>query len=177
MSFGVTKIAKALGISKGQASKLASRGMPLGSVEAASRWRAANLRPEWRKGYDRPVSPRDIDAEVTRKIRHDADHEPSPEEDDPTDNQNYWKAKARRETLLADLAEHELKRLRKSLVEIAAVRRGLAHASAMLNELVLAVPGRIAGRLVACSDAGEAQRLMRDELRTALANFTSEKTT
>lgn len=43
------ELAEALGISKGQCSKLAARGMPTHSLEAARAWRRSNLDPAWTK--------------------------------------------------------------------------------------------------------------------------------
>lgn len=175
MNVGITKLADALGLSKGQASKLAKRGMPTDSVEAAIQWRDENLRPEWRKGADRPVTQKDVRPEVLDQVRHNAPFDAPADDgkpaDAPSDNENYWKAKARREQLLADLAEIELAKARAELVELAAVRRGLSEASRMLRDMVLAVPNRIAAQLVATGDAGVAQRMMREELRTALEQF------
>jgi hypothetical protein len=45
----LTQLARGLGISKGQASKLAARGMPTSDLEAAKAWRTANLDPAWAK--------------------------------------------------------------------------------------------------------------------------------
>lgn len=90
-----------------------------------------------------------------------------------SDNQTYWKAKARSETAKAELAEIELWRARGSLVEKADVQRGIYAASRMLRDMILAVPNRIAAQLVATGDAGAAQRMMREELRGALEKFAS----
>lgn len=171
MNVGVTKLAEALGLSKGQASKLAKRGMPTDCVEAAIAWRDENIRQEWRKGVDKPVTPKDVGPEVHSKVRHDAPQDLPAADDEPSDNENYWKAKARREKLLADLAEIELAKARGELVELAAVRRGLSEASRMLRDMVLAVPNRIAAQVVSAGDAGAAQRMMREELRMALEQF------
>lgn len=45
----MTDFARILGLSKGQVSKLASRGMPVDDVEAAKQWRRRNLDPSWTK--------------------------------------------------------------------------------------------------------------------------------
>ena len=173
---GVTKLAAALGISKGQVSKLVKRGMPADSVEAAIQWRDDNLRPEWRKGADRPVTEKDVEPEVRCQVRHDApfdaaDSEPAERPEGQSDNQTYWAAKARREATLADLADIELAKARGSLVEIEAVRQWLQSSSRMLRDMILSVPNRIAAQLVATDDVGAAQRMMRDELRGVLEQF------
>lgn len=115
-----------------------------------------------------------LDRDVTQHVRHDAPFdvpEPPSGAEDPSDNENYWKAKARREATLADLAEIELAKARGDLVELQSVRRGLTEASRLLRDMILAVPNRIAGQVVACADAAAAQRLMREELRQALEQF------
>lgn len=45
----LTDLGKQLGITKGQASKLSTRGMPVDNVEAAQQWRRKNLDPAWMK--------------------------------------------------------------------------------------------------------------------------------
>jgi len=49
-SFTQADLARALGISGAMVSKLAKRGMPTDSAEAATAWRTANLSPFMRKG-------------------------------------------------------------------------------------------------------------------------------
>lgn len=116
--------------------------------------------------------------EVLRHVRHDAPVEPPAgagagqgDDEQPSDNENYWKAKARREALLADLAAIELRKAEGELVELEAVRRGLAEASRMLRDMILAVPDRVAPQAAASGDAAAVQRLMREELRKALDQF------
>ncbi len=45
----LTELARGLHISKGQASKLAARGMPTSSIDDAATWRRENLDPAWAK--------------------------------------------------------------------------------------------------------------------------------
>lgn len=45
----MTELSRALGLSKGQVSKLAQKGMPLDDVAAADAWRAGHLNPAWMK--------------------------------------------------------------------------------------------------------------------------------
>ena len=56
-------------------------------------------------------------------------------------------------------------------MEIEAVRQGLQSSSRMLRDMILSVPNRIAAQLVATDDVGAAQRMMRDELRGVLEQF------
>jgi hypothetical protein len=58
---GITEIATKLGITKGAASKLASRGMPTHSVDAANAWRSVNAPPRNREKsalYREPSAPK-----------------------------------------------------------------------------------------------------------------------
>lgn len=45
----MTDLARQLGLSKGQVSKLAAKGMPVDDLDAAKRWRHNNLDPSWAK--------------------------------------------------------------------------------------------------------------------------------
>ena len=45
----MTDLARQLGLSKGQVSKLAAKGMPVDDLAAAKRWRHNNLDPSWAK--------------------------------------------------------------------------------------------------------------------------------
>lgn len=62
----LTDLARGLHISKGQASKLAARGMPTSSIDAAIAWRKSNLDPAWAKipgsGRVEPIHLRGRDA-------------------------------------------------------------------------------------------------------------------
>lgn len=49
------ELAEALGISRGQCSKLAARGMPTHDLDAARVWRRSNLDPAWAKPTRPPV--------------------------------------------------------------------------------------------------------------------------
>lgn len=51
MTMSITEMAEALGLSKGQVSKLADRGMPLEDVSSAIAWRTRYLDPSWAKQH------------------------------------------------------------------------------------------------------------------------------
>lgn len=149
-------LAAALGLTKGQVSKLVKRGMPTGSVDEAEAWRKLYVRPEWSKGTSTP--PADNGSEA-------------PASDAESDNQSYWRAKAQREATMAELAKIDLAKARRELVAVAEVERGLHEAARMLRDMILAVPSRVAAEMVAASDAGVAQRLLREQLTAVLDQF------
>ncbi len=69
-------LAELLDLSRGAVSRLAARGMPTSSVEAAQAWRKANLDPartkgnrcdEYRRG--RPAAPASDEAQCLRRVR------------------------------------------------------------------------------------------------------------
>jgi hypothetical protein len=86
-------------------------------------------------------------------------------------NAGYWVSKSQREAALARLAELELERELGHLVSADAVHRGLAESSRMLRDMILAVPSRVAGQVISLKNAGEAEGLIRAELRKVLEQF------
>jgi hypothetical protein len=61
----LTELAGELGITKGQASKCAQRGMPTHDVEAAREWRRRNMHPSWCEEAARaPALPTQAQAET-----------------------------------------------------------------------------------------------------------------
>lgn len=145
----MTDLAGELGLSKGQISKLADRGMPTDSVEAARAWRAKNLHPSW--------SP-------------EARGESGAPEGGVAAPSDYWTAKARKEVAQAELAEIELARAKQGVCEVERVHRALFSAHRMLRDQLLAVPNRIA-HLVSGLDPQPAAELIRGELRRCLEEF------
>lgn len=109
-----------------------------------------------------------VQRDVGQHIKHDA---PEAREESASSDQTFWKAKAKRETALAELAELELAKELGHLVEADAVHRALAEASRMLRDMILAVPSRVAGQVISSANAGEAERTIRAELRSALDQF------
>lgn len=146
----LTELAGHLEISKGQASKLAAAGMPTDSVEAARQWRRDNLRPEWSK------ESRDTSAATPGRGSGSADE--------------YWQAKARKESAQAKLAELELARELRRVCVVDDVHRSLYSVHRMLRDQLLSIPNRIASEVGGLAPHAAAE-LMRAELRRCLQEF------
>lgn len=147
----MTALGEALDLSKGQVSKLAAKGMPTDSVEAARAWRAQNLRPEWskeaREGNATPAGGAEAGSST-----------------------EYWRAKTRKEAAQAELAELELAREKQALCEVERVHRALYAAHRMLRDQLLSVPNRLAAQVIGLSPQAAAE-LMRGEIRRCLDEF------
>jgi len=147
----MTSLGEALGLSKGQVSKLAAKGMPTDRVEAARAWRTENLRPEWskeaREGSGAPAGSADGGS-----------------------SSEYWRVKTRKEAAQAELAELELAREKHSLCEVERVHRALYAAHRMLRDQLLSVPNRLAAQVVGETPQAAAE-MMRAEIRRCLEEF------
>ena len=77
----------------------------------------------------------------------------------------YWSAKARRESALADLAEHELAVKRGEYVERRRVESAAFAAGRMLRDAALGLPTQIAPELANLTDPFEIEMKLRNALR------------
>lgn len=91
--------------------------------------------------------------------------------DDSAEKAGFWVHKTKREAALAVRAELELAKELKQLVAASDVHRALADASRMMRDMMLAVPSRVAGQVITAANAGEAERIIRAELRAAMEQF------
>lgn len=146
----MTGLGEALGLSKGQISKLAAKGMPTDSVAAARAWRAENLHPSW--------SP---EARGEGGAHGAATASASSE---------FLASRARKEAAQAELAEIELARAKHGLCEVERVHRALYAAHRMLRDQLLSVPNRLAAQVVGLTPQAAAE-LMRAEIRRCLEEF------
>lgn len=103
-----------------------------------------------------------------KMVRPDQAEEPESDAADPT----YWAAKARRESALAELAEHELAKKRGELVERPRVESAAFAIGRMLRDAVLGVPVQLAPQIVGMSDAFQIEQLLRASLRKVLEDHT-----
>lgn len=69
-------LARRLGLSKGQVSKLKAQGMPTDSVDAALAWRARNLDPSWMKSAPARRVPEPIE-ELLKRLPSFSPNDPS----------------------------------------------------------------------------------------------------
>lgn len=148
----LTEIANGLRIDKGLASRYARRGMPLTSVEDASAWKAANIRPR--------ISP----GATKRPKKRAAASRPEPPAQTP-----YEAAKAR--TAMAEAEDRELALLERKgiLVRREAIRAELGRRLSALKDALLQIPARLQSVLAAETDEAKVHQLLEDELYLALA--------
>lgn len=85
----------------------------------------------------------------------------------------YQKARAHRETYLALLAEDEFLKGRGELVERKAVDRAAFAAARTLRDLILGLPPKAAGELIAITDTWEMERRLTELLRGVLEDAAS----
>lgn len=86
---------------------------------------------------------------------------------------NYQKARAHRETYLALLAEDEFLKGRGQLVDRKAVDTAAFNTARTLRDLILGLPPKIAGELIAITDTWEMERKLTELLRGVLADAAS----
>lgn len=86
---------------------------------------------------------------------------------------SYQKARAHRETYLALLAEDEFLKGRGELVERKAVDTAAFNTARTLRDLILGLPPKIAGELIAITDPWEMERRLTELLRGVLEDAAS----
>lgn len=86
---------------------------------------------------------------------------------------DYQKARAHREYYLAKLAEDEFLKGRGELVERKAVDTAAFNTARILRDLILGLPPKIAGELIAITDTWEMERKLTELLRGVLEDAAS----
>lgn len=151
-------IGRAMNLSPAAMTKLKKQGMPVHSVEAALAWRTARQNIAQRKPIPAPVLEL---VQPTAPPRH----EPAPPR---TNDETHDQARTRREIAEANLAELKLRELRGALVRISDVKADNAKLLVSLRETFLQLPARVVPLLVAAPDAASMDRVLREEIATAL---------
>lgn len=131
-----------MGITHSRVVALSKVGMPTNSIEAAKAWRAANTNP----------------AKQIGKLA---------ENNDPLD-EDFKRARTRREIADANLAEMKEAEQRNELIRMEAIRSALASMISTTREAILQVPARIAPIVAVEPDPAKVYDLMMDELNQAL---------
>jgi len=151
-------IGRAMDLSPAAVTKLKKQGMPVDSVESAMAWRQARQNIAQRK----PLPPALRGLEVPP---------PSSEPSGPpqhTHDETQDQARTRREIAEANLAELKLRELRGELVRVADVRADHSRLLVSLRETFMQFPARVVPMLVAAADPAAMDRVLRDEISTAL---------
>ena len=144
-------IARALDVDPAMVTRWEKRGMPVYDIEAARRWRSANVRPRAKS-----TPPSDATTPGTQAPTTEAS------------GSEYWQAKTRREIAEAAKAEMEAKKMSGALVERGLVMRASQEASRLLRDMVLSVPSKSAAELAALASPQEVEAYLREALRRVL---------
>jgi phage terminase Nu1 subunit (DNA packaging protein) len=144
-------IARALDVDPAMVTRWEKRGMPVYDIEAARRWRSANVRPRAKS-----TPPSDATTTGTQAPTTEAS------------GSEYWQAKTRREVAEAAKAEMEAKKMSGALVERGLVMRAAQDASRLLRDMVLSVPSKSAAELAALASPQEVEAYLREALRRVL---------
>jgi len=111
-----------------------------------------------------------VNAQKSEKIE-------APEDADDSDyfvpSPDYQKARARKETANADLAEMEARSRAGQLMETAAVVAAVADAGTTLRTALQTLPGIIAPQLATMADENQIRLLLEDHIEQALGELTS----
>jgi hypothetical protein len=175
------QIGEALGISKQAVGALVAKGMPIGSVDEARRWRETNLDVSRTKHARVAVDPVQAasapspSASVLAssdqiRVPDDKDTEPAPD-----DTQEYRQARTEREQIRRDRERLELEQLQGRLLDVEEARRLAFTAFRQLRDGVLNVPARVAPQVAVMTDALQIEQLIEAQLNEAFGRFDPAK--
>lgn len=153
-------IGRAMNLSPAAMTKLKKQGMPVHSVEAAVAWRTARQNIAQRKPIPAPV------LELVQP-KAPPRHETAPVH---TNDESQDQARTRREIAEANLAELKLAELRGDLVRLVDVQAEYTKLLVTVREVFLQLPPRLVPLLVADPTPAAMDRVLREEIGTALRN-------
>lgn len=153
-------IGRAMNLSPAAMTKLKKQGMPVHSVEAAVAWRTARQNIAQRKPIPAPVLKLLQPKAAPRQ-------ETAPQH---TNDESQDQARTRREIAEANLAELKLAELRGDLVRLVDVQAEYTKLLVTVREVFLQLPPRLVPLLVADPTPAAMDRVLREEIGTALRN-------
>lgn len=162
-------IAKELGVTPGRVSQLKKQGMPVGSMDAARAWYAERV--------DQKFSPKLVPGVVFPPASSAAGAASAgalPEL--IADAYDIQRARAKRETHEANLAELRERQALGELVEADRVRRSVSSLAAQVRSAFERIPDKLAERLAACLDPHECHALLTAEIDQVLADLSAGAT-
>jgi hypothetical protein len=142
------QLAEALGVDPGLITRYKGRGMPVDSIDAAARWKAANVR-----------------ARVGGRGKASADQAAPPAAPGYSDH------RARREAAEADMAELEARRKAGALMAVEPAERATFEAFRELRDATFSSIRSAAPQVIGLTEVREVQHLLEDALRSAYADF------
>lgn len=157
-------LAAALGIAPSMVTKLADRGMPTDSVEAARQWRADNLAAHRTKqGRVDTAARAEARPGAQRAGRAAAQRRESP----------YLAARTQRELIDTETARLQLMERRKVLVHRDTVRAEISRHLSTLREALLQLPVRLQSVLAQEQDEAKVHDLLQDEVHLLLERISA----
>lgn len=142
------QLAEALGVDPGLITRYKGRGMPVDSIDAAARWKAANVR-----------------ARVGGRTKPGAEAPAAPAQPGYSDH------RARREKADADMAELEAQRRAGALIPVEPAERAVFDAFRELRDATFAAMRSAAPQVVGLTEVREVQHHLEDALRGAYEGF------
>jgi phage terminase Nu1 subunit (DNA packaging protein) len=152
-------IAKEIGVTEGRVSQLKKQGMPVNSMDAARAWYSANV--------DQTFSPKLVPGIVLPPVSGGGMPELLAETFD------LQRARAKRETHEANLAELRERQALGELVEADRVKRAVSSLAAMVRSAFERIPDKLADRLAAQADAQQCHVLLTTEIDLVLADLSA----
>lgn len=128
--------------------------MPVHDIDAARKWRSANIRPRAKPGGGEASGP----AATT-------------EQGGEQSSSKYWTARTQREEAEAEKAQLEVRKMRGDLVDRERVERASYEAGRLLRDMVLSVPSKVAPEVLALASPQAVEARLRDELRKVLSEL------
>ena len=142
------QLAEALGVDPGLITRYKGRGMPVDSIDAAARWKAANVR-----------------ARVGGRSKAGADQAAA------AAIPGYSDHRARREKADADMAELEAQRRAGALMAVEPAERAVFDAFRELRDATFAAMRSAAPQVLGLTEVREVQHHLEDALRGAYDDF------
>ncbi|MDP3083443.1 MAG: hypothetical protein Q8N44_07105 [Rubrivivax sp.] len=161
------ELARALNIDRAMVTRLARRGMPTDTVEAAQAWRCVNLNPAFRKDTNMARDP------MARAGDGAAGSPGAPPGDAGAGDEpdGFMQHRARRERAHADLAELRVSRAAGKAVDKESAESAVFEAFRTLRDAVFAANRSAAPLVLGLTEAREVQHVLDDAYREAFAGW------
>lgn len=167
-------IAKELGVTEGRVSQLKKQGMPVNGLDAARTWYADHVDPKF--------SPKLVPGIVLPSraamsaLGATADGSAAGLPEIIAEAYDIQRARAKRETHEANLAELRERQALGELVEADRVRRAVSSLAAMVRSAFERIPDKLADRLAANADPQACHALLTGEIDLVLADLSAGAT-
>jgi phage terminase Nu1 subunit (DNA packaging protein) len=171
------QLAQALGISPAMVTKLMKRGMPVDSIERATKWRKRHLEVSRTKGnrMDKNFRGGAGESVSADQVPLLAPSEQGSESTSPGavdgKSDDFASSRARREKAEADRAELSVARELGKVADVDAVMRGVFDAFRSLRDAMMGISRKLAPQVATMHDAREIELAIDKAVREALITF------